>query len=419
MARRAYPPSQFCSGEQSMQLEFTEDQRLFREEVRTFLQHKLPERLRIGARLSPGVFVEPDIGAEWQAILEEKGWLVYHWPASAGGPGWTPIQKWIFEKECAEAGAPALPGMGLKLVGPVIYTFGSEAQKAHYLPRLRSGEDFWAQGFSEPGSGSDLASLKTKAVLDGDRYLVSGSKIWTTQAQYANRLFCLARTDPSVKPQRGITFLLIDMKQESVTVRPILSMSGDHEINEVFLDNVEVPAADRVGDEGQGWAIAKFLLENERGGASFAPALVADIARLRQFARSEIVEDGRMMLDDPDFSTRLMRLSIEAEALEMTELRSICERENGHPPDHRTLTTKLIASEVRQGINELAAGLFGYAGLQWPQERPFYGAGMPPPIESREAQIAAARYLNARAWSIFGGTSEIQLNIIAKAALGL
>lgn len=392
-----------------MDLALTSAQCAFRDEVRAFLDQSLPQHLRRGAALTSGVFAEPDIAREWQAILEAQGWLVYHWPREAGGPGWSPLQRWIFENECAQAGAPALPGMGLKLVGPVLYTFGTGEQKAHYLPRLRSGEHVWAQGFSEPGSGSDLASLRTRAVRDGDSYVVSGHKIWTTQAQFANHLFALVRTDADAKPQQGISFLLIDMATPGVSVRPILSASHDHELNEVFLDEVRVPVGNRVGEEGQGWTIAKFLLQNERGGSSFAPQLLADLARLKAACGPF---EGEM-------ADRAKRLRLEAEALQMTELRTLIEIESGDPPATRSLTTKLIASEIRQGIDLLAVDAAGLAGLQWPAERPFYGADVPAPVGSAEAQVAAARYLNSRAWSIFGGTSEIQLSIIAKSALGL
>ncbi|WP_068084773.1 acyl-CoA dehydrogenase family protein [Novosphingobium rosa] len=392
-----------------MEMSFSPQQLAFRDEVRAFLAQALTPRLRHGAALTSGVFAEPDIARAWQAILEAKGWLVYHWPETAGGPGWTPLQRWIFEKECAQAGAPVLPGMGLKLLGPVLYTFGSAAQKAFYLPRLRSAEHVWAQGFSEPGSGSDLASLRTRAERDGDHYIVNGHKIWTTQAQHANRLFALVRTDPAVKPQAGISFLMIDMALPGVTVRPILSASGDHELNEVFLDTVRVPVADRIGEEGQGWTIAKFLLENERGGTAFAPQLLADLVRLQG-------ETGPLR---GELAERALRLRLEAEALEITELRTLAEIEAGEAPGPRSVITKLIASEIRQGIEVLAVDAFGMAGLQWPEERPFYDAGVPAPFHSATAQVAAARYLNARAWSIFGGTSEIQLAIIARAALGL
>jgi len=391
-----------------MDLSLTPEQTAFRDEVRAFLVEALTPRLRRGAALTSVVFAEPDIAREWQAVLEAKGWLVYHWPATAGGPGWTPVQRWIFEKECAEAGAPVLPGMGLKLVGPVLYTFGTDSQKSHYLPRLRSGEHIWAQGFSEPGSGSDLASLRTRAVRHGDHYLVTGHKIWTTQAQFANRMFALVRTDPDVKPQQGISFLLIDLAAPGVTVKPIISASGDHELNEVFLDEVKVPLADRIGEEGQGWTIAKFLLENERGGGCFAPQLIADLRRLRESA-------GEMR---GELAQRALRLELEAEALEMTELRTLLEIESGMAPDPRSLTAKLIASEIRQGIERLAVDAFGLGGLQLPVARPFYAGGAEG-IGPDEARVAGARYLNARAWSIFGGTSEIQLTIIAKAALGL
>jgi len=392
-----------------MDLTFSDAQLAFRDEVRAFLDRSLTPRLRRGAALTSGVFAEPDIAREWQSILDAQGWLVYHWPVEAGGPGWTPIQRWIFEKECADAGAPVLPGMGLKLIGPVLYTYGTQEQKAHYLPRLRSAEHVWAQGFSEPGSGSDLASLRTRALRDGDEYVVSGHKIWTTQAQFANQLFALVRTDADVKPQQGISFLMIDMATPGISVKPIISASGDHELNEVFLDEVRVPVANRLGAEGEGWSIAKFLLENERGGSSFAPQLIADLARLQETF-------GPVPHEITD---RALRLQLEAEALEMTELRTLIEIEAGFPADNRTLTTKLIASEIRQGIEALAVDAFGLAGLQLPEERPFYADNAPAAFGSAEAQVASARYLNSRAWSIFGGTSEIQLTIIAKAACGL
>jgi len=388
-----------------MELALTTEQHSFRAEVVEFVEAALTPQLRQGAALTSGVFAEPAVAMPWQRALNDKGWLTYFWPAEHGGTGWGAVQRWIFETECARAGAPVLPGMGLKLVGPVIYTFGTPEQRARFLPALRSGEHFWAQGFSEPGSGSDLASLKTRARREGDHYVVSGQKIWTTQAQFANWLFALVRTDPEVKAQRGISFLLIDMTSPGVTVRPIVSASGDHDLNEVFLDEVRVPVENRIGDEGQGWPIAKFLLENERGGTGYAPLLLADLARLEQAASL------RGSLAD-----RAVRLRLEAEALEMTELRTLLEIEAGEPPAPRSLATKLIASEIRQGLEELAMDAFGLAGLQLPAARPFHEHA-DELVGPAEAGLAAARYLNARAWSIFGGTSEIQLTIIARAAL--
>jgi acyl-CoA dehydrogenase len=391
-----------------MDLSLSPEQQAFRTEVRSFLQDALTPAMRQGATLTSGVFAEPDVYLAWQAALNAKGWLVYFWPKAAGGPGWDAVRRWIFETECTAAGAPILPGMGLKLVGPVLYTYGSDEQQERFLPALRSGEHIWAQGFSEPGSGSDLASLRTRAVREGDDYVVSGQKIWTTQAQFANWMFALVRTDATVKAQRGISFLLIDMASPGVTVRPILSASGDHELNEVFLEDVRVPVANLVGEEGQGWTIAKFLLENERGGTGYALQLLADLDRLT-----------RATTLTGELADRAVRLRLEAEALEMTELRTLLEIEQGNPPHARSLAVKLIASEVRQGIEGLAIDAFGMASLQLPAERPFHAADAPALVGPPEAGLAAARYLNARAWSIFGGTSEIQLTIIAKAAVGL
>jgi alkylation response protein AidB-like acyl-CoA dehydrogenase len=389
-----------------MDLGLSPAQLAFREEVRGFLDTALTPAMRRGAALTSGVFAEPDVYRPWQAALEAKGWLTYFWPRHADGPGWGAIERWIFETESARAGAPLLPGMGLKLVGPVVYTYGTPDQQARFLPALRSGEHVWAQGFSEPGSGSDLASLRTRAVRSGDDYVVTGQKIWTTQAQFANWLFALVRTDPAVKPQAGISFLLIDISSPGVTIRPILSASGDHELNEVFLDDVRVPVANRVGEEGEGWSIAKFLLENERGGTGYAPQLLADLDRLAAAAAPL----------DPALADRAVRLRLEAEALDMTELRTLLEIEDGRPPAPRSLAVKLIASEIRQGIETLAVDAFGLAGLQLPVERPFHADDAPPLVGPPEARLAAARYLNARAWSIFGGTSEVQLSLIARAA---
>ncbi|MGK2287148.1 acyl-CoA dehydrogenase family protein [Pedomonas sp. V897] len=402
-----------------MDLQFSAEELAFRDEVRSFLDTHLTERLRSGARASPTVFAEPDIGLEWQRILYAKGWLAYNWPAEYGGPGWTPVQRYIFEMECALAGAPVLPVLGLKLVGPVIYTFGTPEQKQRFLPKLLSGEHYWCQGFSEPGAGSDLANLQTRAEKQGDRYIVNGTKLWTTHAHHANWMFCLARTDPTVKPQRGITFLLIDMNQPGVTVRPIKTLAGDHEVNEVFLDNVVALEADRIGEEGQGWTIAKFLLENERGGSCLAPVLLADLDRIARAAAEEPSGTGGVLLDKPAFAARLARLKLEAEALRLTELRILAELAQGRRPGPQTSLVKAIASSLHQQVDQLAMETWGYAGLQLPEERPLYGNTAPAPVRTKEAQVAAARYLNSRAWTIFGGSNEIQYNIVAKTVLGL
>ena len=402
-----------------MDIELSPEDRAFRDEVRAFLADNLPETVRLGAAATPSVFVEPEIGQAWNAVLNAKGWLGYQWPVAHGGTGWSPVQRYIFEKECALAGAPNLTVLGLKLVAPVIWTFGSEDQKRLYLPRILSGEDYWCQGFSEPESGSDLASLQCRAVGQGDCYIVNGSKLWTTHAHHANRMFCLVRTEPSGRKQAGISFLLIDMTRPGITVRPIVSAAGDHEVNQVFLENVEVPVADRVGAEGVGWTIAKFLLENERGGSCHAPKLSFDIDRLAQAAQAAPDGRGGAMADDPQWRRKLARARLAAQALEMIEMRIISQVAKGQPPGPQTSLTKLLASNLRQDIDLLAVDLHGAAGLQLDAARPFYGDNAPEPIVSREAQLAAPRYLNSRAWTIFGGTNEVQANIIARSVLGL
>ena len=402
-----------------MDIDYSPQDAAFRDDVRAFLDAALPEAVRSGAAASPTVFVEPDIGQVWNAVLNAKGWLGYQWPKEHGGTGWPPLWRYIVEKECALAGAPNLTVLGLKLVAPVIWTFGSAEQKAHYLPRILSGEDYWCQGFSEPASGSDLASLQCKAVRNGDHYVLNGSKIWTTHAHHANRMFCLVRTDPDARKQAGISFLLVDLNQPGISVRPIRSAAGDHEVNQVFLEDVVVPVTDRVGEEGQGWTIAKFLLENERGGSCHAPKLCFDLDRLEEAARTESDGQGGVMADDPSWLRRLARARLAAQALEMIEIRIISEVAKGRQPGPQTSLTKLLASNLRQEIDLLAVDLYGPAGLQLEQYRPLYGPDAPAPIHSRAAQVAAPRYLNSRAWTIFGGTNEVQSNIIARSVLGL
>ncbi len=402
-----------------MYMTFTADELAFRDEVRAYLKNCLPDHLKQAMRNTPSVFVEKDIALEWQRILHSKGWLAYHWPKAVGGTGWSPVQRYIFEKECALAGTPALSVLGLKLVGPVIYTYGTQAQKEYYLPKILTAEHYWCQGYSEPGSGSDLASLKTRADLNGDHYIVNGTKIWTTHAHFANWMFCLVKTDLTVKAQRGISFLLIDMLQPGIDVRPIITMAGDHEVNQVFLDNVKVPVENRIGAEGQGWEIAKFLLENERGGSCHAPSLLADLQELRHTAEQQPGCDGGSLMAERGFSEKLARLELEAQALEVTELRILSELAQGRKPGPQTSMIKLVSSDLRQKIDHLTVEAFGYDGLQLETARPLYGNERPEPVGPADAQIAMPTYLNSRAWSIFGGTNEVQRTIIAKAVLGL
>jgi alkylation response protein AidB-like acyl-CoA dehydrogenase len=402
-----------------MDIQLSPQDSAFRDEVRAFLAAHLPEFVKAGAAATPSVFVEPEIGQAWNAVLHAKGWLGYQWPVEHGGTGWSPVQRYLFEKECALAGAPNLTVLGLKLVAPVIWTFGNADQKAHYLPRILSGEDYWCQGFSEPGSGSDLASLQCKGVLQGDHYVLNGSKIWTTHAHHANRMFCLVRTEAGGRKQAGISFLLVDMNQPGISVRPILNMAGDHEVNQVFLEDVVVHVSDRVGEEGQGWTIAKFLLENERGGSCHAPKLGYDLDRLEEAARSEPDGRGGFMADDLGWRRKVAKARLAVQALEMIELQIVAELAKGRAPGPQTSLTKLLASNLHQDIDLLAVDLYGAAGLQLAGARPLYGDDAPAPLLSRGAQVAAPRYLNSRAWTIFGGTNEVQANIIAKSVLGL
>ena len=304
-----------------MDIDFTPEERMFRDEVRAFLRDN------------------------WQRILNDRGWAAPNWPVECGGTGWSPVQRYIFDKECAMAGAPGLAVLGLKLVGPVICEFGTPEQKARFLPRIRSGEDYWCQGYSEPGSGSDLASLRCSARRDGDDYVVNGSKIWTTHAHYANWIFALVRTDTTVRKQAGITFLLIPMDQPGISVAPILTMAGDHEVNQVFFDNARSSVANRIGEEGQGWTIAKFLLENERGGSCHAPRLLRAIAGLESQARMLSTGYNGTLWDDAEIRNRIARVRLDAEALEVTELRILADLAKGRAPGPQTSLVKWLGSD--------------------------------------------------------------------------
>lgn len=401
-----------------MDLTFTDEQLAFRDEVRAFLDRNLTSELREAARATTTVFAEYDLGMAWHRLLDKKGWLAYRWPVEHGGTGWGPVEGYIYEKECALAGAPALSPLGLKLLGPVLHRFGTEEQQTRYLRKILSGEHYWCQGFSEPGAGSDLASLKTRAVRQGDHYVINGSKLWTTHAHFADHMFCLVRTDLESKAQRGISFMLIDMNQPGVEVKPILGLAGDHEVNAVFLDNVMVPACDLIGTEGQGWTIAKFLLENERGGSCYAPGLLADIARVRRRAESESTGNGEARVHNTMFAMKLARLELEAQALEVTEMRNLCELARGNTPNQTSLV-KLIASSLRQEVDSLAMESFSYSGLQLSAVRLSTRSGDPETYCSGAAQVSVRAYLNSLACTIFGGTDEIQRTIIAKTILGL
>ena len=389
------------------------DDLAFRDEVRAFLREHLTDDLVRATRLNTSVFSEPDVALRWHRALHARGWVAPAWPVEHGGTGWSLVRRWIFETELARAGAPPLSPMGLRMAGPVIMRFGTPAQRARWLPRILSGEDAWCQGYSEPGSGSDLASLKTRAVRDGDDYVVEGTKIWTTHAHHADMMFALVRTGAeTARRQDGISFLLIDMRSPGITVRPIRSASGDHEVNQVFLDGVRVPVGNRVGDEGQGWVIAKYLLEFERGGAIAAARLRAALDRVVALARR------RGALEDPDLALAVSAVEVDVDALEATELRVMATLQVGQNPGGLVSSMlKLRWSELQQAISRLAVRALGSDALAWETVRPMHphagGTGL-----GDDARPVVAQYLNARAYTIFGGSSEIQREIVAREVLG-
>lgn len=393
-----------------MDLELTAADLTFRDEVRDFIAANLtPELRRAGERLT-SVFCEPRYSLPWQKILHAKGWAAPAWPKAYGGPGWSEVQRAIFAAECARAGTPTLSPMGLKMVGPVIMGYGTPEQKAHYLPRILAGEDYWCQGYSEPGSGSDLASLQLRAISDGDHYILDGSKIWTTHAHFANKMFCLVRTSTEGKPQQGITFLLLDMDTPGISVKPIITLAGEHEVNQVFFDGVRVPKSGRVGEENQGWTVAKYLLEFERGGGS-APGLNVGLERAQGIA---VASQG----DDAAHRRRLIEAEISVTAIDMTERMILAALAGGKNPGPASSMLKINGTEAMQRIDEISVAALGlYAAVDQPAAREA-GSNIAA-IGPEEGLVAVPRYLNNRAASIYGGSNEIQRDIIARLVLGL
>jgi pimeloyl-CoA dehydrogenase large subunit len=400
-----------------MDLRFTPEETAFRDEVHAFVGAALPGPIR--RKLVEGRRLAKEDVVTWQRILNAKGWAVPHWPAEWGGTGWTPVQQYIFLQELQEAPAPEPLVFGTSMVGPVIATFGSESQKRRFLPRIANLDDWWCQGFSEPGAGSDLASLKTTARRDGDYYIVNGQKTWTTLAQYADWIFCLVRTDPAAKKQEGISFLLIDMKTPGITVRPIQTIDGGYEVNEVFLDDVQVPVANRVGEENKGWDYAKFLLGNERTGIARVGISKARIRRLKEIAALERVGD-KPLIEDERFAMKIAAVEVQLKALEMTQLRVVAAARNrAGKPDPASSILKIRGSEIQQTISELLMEAVGPFALPDQLPRDESERWNEPPIGSEWAGPQAPHYFNSRKISIYGGSNEIQKNIIAKAILGL
>ena len=398
-----------------MDLSFTQEDEAFRAEVRAFLQDKLPARLsdkvRKGQRLT-----KADM-EEWHAILNARGWLANHWPVEWGGTGWSVMQRFIFETEVALAHAPRIVPFGLSMLAPVLIKYGSEAQKKHWLPRILDGTDWWCQGYSEPGAGSDLAALKTSAVREGDHYVVNGQKTWTTLGQYADMIFCLVRTDNKGKKQEGISFLLIDMKTPGVTVRKIDTIDLGHHVNEVFFDNVRVPAENLVGEENKGWTYAKFLLGYERAAGGATGKFVHYLDQLRDLL-GRTWEGGRPLSESPSFRKRLARYEVDLAALKALAADQLATSETGAPSLVGAAAVKLRASELQQSILQTMTDALGRHGLAY-QSDALWAGWNGELVGPKESAGILYEQLYRRAATIYGGSSEVQRTIIAKSALGL
>ncbi|WP_280224285.1 acyl-CoA dehydrogenase family protein [Nocardia farcinica] len=398
----------------------------FRDEVRAFLDEKLTPEIRRAGRLMTSVYPDHEASMAWQRILHERGWAAPHWPVEYGGCDWSLTQHYIFSRECTLAGAPALSPMGIRMVAPAIIAYGTPEQKAYYLPRILTGEIFFCQGYSEPEAGSDLASLSMAAVDDGEDFLCTGSKIWTTHATEANWIFCLVRTARTGKKQEGITFLLIDMTSPGIEIRPLVMTSGEEVQNQVFFDNVRVPKSNVLGTIDEGWTVAKYLLVHERGGTA-APMLQVMAQELAQSAAGQPGPDGGALIDDPAFAARLADVRIRTEVLEVLEYRTISAMAQGKNPGPASSMLKILSTELSQQLTELVLEAAGPQGRVYQPHATAPGgpvAHYTPPADGYRSgaewqAVAPLRYFNDRAGSIYAGSNEIQRNILAKAALGL
>ena len=395
-----------------MDLNFSGQELAFQSEVQSFLADNLPDDIAAKVRLGDGL--TKDMIDLWHSILNAKGWLATTWPKDFGGPGWTPVQKHIFEEECCRAYAPRIVPFGLNMLGPVLQKFGTAEQQESILPRILSGEDWWCQGYSEPGAGSDLASLKTRAIRDGDEYIINGQKTWTTLGQHANKIFCLVRTSGEGKPQEGISFVLVDIDTPGIDMRPIRLIEGGHEVNEVFFTDVRVPVSNLVGEENKGWTIAKFLLSHERTGIAGVGFSMQALEEVKTLAHS-IRRGAKRLIDDPLFSARLANVEIDLEAMKITNLRMLFQAQKQGAPGPETSMLKIKGTVINQELRDLARRALG------PTAAPFPGHVTDGNILFGPADTAfnAARYFNNRKTSIFGGSNEIQRNILTKTMLEL
>ncbi|WP_323784212.1 acyl-CoA dehydrogenase family protein [Thalassovita sp.] len=395
-----------------MDLSFSAEDIAFRDEVRAYLAENLPTHISDAVRA--GGELTKEVMEEWHAILNANGWLATTWPKEFGGPGWTPVQRYIFEDECCRAYAPRIVPFGLSMLGPVLQAFGSKEQQDHYLPRILDGTDWWCQGYSEPGAGSDLASLKTRAVRDGDEWVINGQKTWTTLGQHADWIFCLCRTDPDAKQQSGISFILVDMKTPGIEVRPIKLIEGGHEVNEVFFTDVRVPYGNLVGEENKGWTIAKYLLTHERTGIAGVGFSMQSLEEVKALAR-KVQRGGRPLIEDPLFAARVAQAEIDLEAMKITNLRMLFKAQQQGAPGPETSILKIKGTVINQELKDLARRALG------PAAAPFPGYVTDGNLMFGPADSAnnAARYFNNRKTSIFGGSNEIQRNILTKTMLEL
>ena len=403
-----------------MDLKYTAEEESFRAEVRAFLAAELPAD--ISSKMLTGRRMHKDDTVRWQKILHRRGWGAGMWPKRFGGAGWNVVQQHLFEEEGAAAGAPAQLPFALRMVAPVLMTFANPAQQEYFLPRIMSGEDWWCQGYSEPGAGSDLASLRTSAVRRGDNYIVNGQKTWNTLGQYADWIFCLVRTSNDGRPQQGISFLLIDMKTPGVTVRPIIMLDGEHEINDIFFDNVSVPVQNLVGEENKGWTYAKFLLTHERTSNAGVGNCKRALRRLKHIAKTQRAA-GRPLLEDVRFRDRIAKVELELMALEITNLRVLsATASEDRPPGPESSLLKIRGSEIIQSIAELQMHALGHDALPYVREGlELDWMGEPLLAEHYEsyAPPLTGEYFNQRKTSIYAGSNEIQKNIISKLILGL
>lgn len=407
-----------------MDLDFSKEDMAFRDEVRAFIAEAFDEDMRARAAQSKNGHIDKAGQIRWLKRLYDKGWIAPDWPVEYGGTGWSHAQKYIFDMEMALAGAPSTSNMGLKMCAPVVMAFGTPEQKAQHLPKILSSDVWWCQGYSEPGSGSDLASLSLKAERDGDHYVLNGSKIWTTYAQWADWMFCLVRTSNEEIRQKGITFLLLEMNAPGISIVPLPTLDGppegDQEINQVFFENVRVPISNRIGEEGQGWTYAKYLLQFERGNP-YAAGLTNQLNKVRKIAEVERSDGGARMIDDPDFRRKLMEMQIKVDVLNATELRMFAARTSGEAMGAASSMLKLEGSQAQQAVTELAleaTGLYAQPFVRdtWAEIR---GERNEPRAGPDYAATVAPTYFNYRKTSIYAGSNEIQHNIMAKMVLGL